>query len=108
MCTRLITTLALGILLLGPCLVLRAASAADEPKVNQPSVEEIAKVQRQVEGELARLQATAGKAQPITEEPVIKTFPTYVFFSVVFRQFPIARLIPAPLQSGNVYAVPRY
>jgi len=108
MWARLITTLALGILLFEPCLVRRAASAADEPKVDQPSAEAIEKAQKQVEGELARLQGTAGRVQPITQEPVVKTFPTYLFFSVVFRQFPIARpIIPAPLQSGNVYAVPR-
>jgi len=107
MWTRLIITLALGILLCEPCLLRRAASATDEPKVNQPSAEEMAKAQRHVEDDLVQLQGTGGKVQPITAEPVIKTFPTYVFFSVVFRQFPLARNLPAPLQSGNVYAVPR-
>ena len=107
MWARLITVLALSILLFGPCLMLRAVAAPDEPKVDQPSAEEIAKAQKQVADELARLQGAAGRVQPITEEPVITTFPKYLFFSVVFRQFPIARLIPAPLQSGNVYAVPR-
>jgi len=84
---------------------LRAASA--EPKVAQPSAEEITQAQKQVEDELARLQGAAGRVQPITEEPVVTTFPTYLFFSVVFPQFPSARLIPGPLRSGNVYAVPR-
>ena len=107
MWARLITTLALGILLFGSCLVLRAAAAPDEPKVDHPSAEEIAKAQKQVEDELARLQGAAGRVQPITEEPVVTTFPKYLFFSVVLRQFPSARLIPAPLQAGNVYAVPR-
>ena len=105
MWVRLITTLALGILLCAPGLVRRAA--ADEPKVNQPSAEEIGQAQKQVEGELARLQGTAGRVQPITEEPVVKTFPQYLFFAVVFRQFPVARPTPEPLQSSNVYAVPR-
>jgi hypothetical protein len=107
MWARLITTLILGILLCEPCLVRRVAEAADQPKVYQPSAAEIEQAQRHVEGALARLQGTGGKVQPITPEPVIKTFPTYVFFSVVFRQGPVVRDLPAPLQSGNVYAVPR-
>jgi hypothetical protein len=105
MWARSITALALSILLFGPCLVRRAAS--DEPKVDQPSTEEITQAQKQVEEELARLQGAAGRVQPITEGPLITTFPKYLFFSVVFRQFPVARRMPAPLQSGNVYAVPR-
>ena len=107
MCARLFTILALGILLFGPCLVLQAAPAPDESQGDQPSAEAIQQAHKHVEGELARLQGAAGRVQPITEEPVVQTFPTYLFFSVVFRQWPIARLIPAPLQSGNVYAVSR-
>src|SRR5437763_808774 len=101
----LITALVLSLLWFGSCVGVRASSA--EPKVSEPSGHELTQARKQVEHVLARLQEAAGKVQPITEDPVVTTFPKYLFFSVVFPQFPRARLIPGPLRSGNVYAVPR-
>jgi hypothetical protein len=41
----------------------------------------------------------------ISDAAVSRTFPAHEFYVLLFRQYPVARLPPAPLQSQNVFAV---
>jgi hypothetical protein len=81
------------------CLLLAAPLWADATKADPAKAEKI------VKEELEKLKADANLARLIKDEAIEHTFPGHTFFAVIFRQFPIARLAPAPLKSSNLYAV---
>ncbi len=64
-----------------------------------------AKAEKVVKGELEKLKADGNLARLIEDESLKRIFAGQTFFAVIFPQFPIARLAPAPLKSSNVYAV---
>jgi hypothetical protein len=43
----------------------------------------------------------------ITDSTLSAQFPNQIFFSVVFRQYPVGRVVPAPYRAANIYAVSR-
>lgn len=71
--------------------VLTGATFADPEKV--------------VQAELTKLKGEGARVQVIKDDAVSKTFPQVEFVSVIFPQFPVARLAPEPLKSANLYAV---
>lgn len=86
-------------------LILSApAAAADEPR--PPSGEEVKDAQARIAaylkalpgGEAARVAVITASAEP---------FPDHILFSVLYPLYPVARIPPEPLQSANVFAVPR-
>jgi hypothetical protein len=64
-----------------------------------------ADAEKTVKEQLEKLNAGAGRAQPIRDEGVARSFPNHDFVAVIFPQFPVARLAPAPLKASNIYAV---
>ena len=44
---------------------------------------------------------------PIKDESLTKAFPGSYFFSLVFPQYPVARVAPEPFKPGNVLVVPK-
>jgi len=56
--------------------------------------------------ELDRLHASHGTVEPLAGSALPKMFPAYDWFTVTFRQFPVARMMPPPLKASNVFAVP--
>src|SRR5439155_25954918 len=42
----------------------------------------------------------------IKDDALARTFPNHLFFSVIYRRYPIARLVRPPLKASNLYAVP--
>ena len=44
---------------------------------------------------------------PFVLKGLAKAFPGRIFFGVLFRQYPVARVVPPPLQASNVFAVDR-
>jgi hypothetical protein len=84
-----------------------AAPAPEETKVVKPTEEEIKKAQGQIEAALKAVNGNFARLQPITDEPVLRTFPKQLFFSVLFPQYPVARVAPPGHSASNVYAVPR-
>jgi hypothetical protein len=71
----------------------------------KPSMEDVKKAEKIVTDRLGELKADAGKVERIAEDAVDRAFPDRLFFSVLFRQFPIARAVPKPLKASNVFAV---
>jgi len=51
--------------------------------------------------------AETARVTALTGDGVKETFPDYVLFGVLFPQYPVARVAPAPLKSTNVIAVPK-
>jgi hypothetical protein len=91
--------------LLGLILTAGTARAADEPKPPDPKVLQAA--QKKVMDELARIGGPGPRVQPITDQAVLRAFPGHTFFSVLFRQYPVAVAPPKPLRSSNVFVVPK-
>lgn len=77
---------------------LRADEKADK--------EEQAKAERVVKEFLDDKKVTA-PPMPITDEAVTKAFPGSHVFSLVFPQFPVARVPPEPFKSQNLFIVPK-
>jgi hypothetical protein len=84
-----------------PLLLLVAAAPlwADATKADPVKAEKV------VKDELEKVKADTNLAVQIKDEALARTFPGQTFFAVIFRQFPVARLAPAPLKSSNIYAV---
>jgi hypothetical protein len=55
--------------------------------------------------ELDRLHASHGHVEPLAGGILPHLFPTYDWYTVTFRQFPVARVMPPPLKAANVFAV---
>lgn len=88
------------------------ALAADPSPKDKPTVAEIHKAQKQVKDYLAKLKIAGPpglQAAPvhIADDALTQVFPKHLFFSVVYRQFPVGIAPPAPLKTSNVFAVPR-
>jgi hypothetical protein len=104
MLTRLSFALALlGLLLLGT--VRAAPDQADKPKPGAPSDDDVKKGQKEVEAYVADLKGPMAQVKPITDEVVLRALPGYLYYSVLFRQYPVGRLPPSPLKVGNVLAL---
>src|SRR5438067_11993367 len=63
--------------------------------------------QQLVEDYLAARGASGAVVRPITDDYVGRTFPTFSFFGVIFRQFPVAVQCPQTqdLKCSNVFSV---
>src|SRR5690242_6272553 len=99
MANRLVLGTIVGALFLfglGPGAPARAAPQPEEKE--KPMPEEIEKAQKKVEEELAALNAPGGDVKPITGDALARTFPGHLFFSALYRQYPVSRPPPAPLK----------
>ena len=83
----------------------RAAAAPAPPDKPGPSDDDVAKAEKAVNDDLARLKADGANVQQVKDEAVNRAFPKYVFFGAFFRQFPVARVTPEGLSASNLYAV---
>ena len=97
---RVIPVLALS--LLGLKLI-----AADEPQKENPTPEEIAKAETQVQKELVKLKGENGQVKLLASEPLVRTFPNHLFCSVLYRRYPVARVPPRPLKPSSIFAIRR-
>lgn len=88
-------------------LALFAAPAPEETKVVKPTDDEIKKAQDQIVDALKAINGNYGRIQAITDEAVLKAFPKHLCFSVMFPQYPVARVSPPGHSSSNIYVVPR-
>src|SRR6516225_432174 len=87
-------------------LLAGTAKAADEPK--SPTEDEVKAAQERLTEFLKGIKGgESGRVATVTVEGVGATFPDHVLFSVLFPQYPIARLAPPPLKSSNVIAIPK-
>jgi hypothetical protein len=80
------------------------AGEADAQGANKgkPAAEAAGKA---VKEDLAKFMARDFVMQEVQDAAVGRAFPQYLFFSVYFRQYPVARLTPKGLSNANVYAV---
>src|SRR5262245_51951752 len=80
---------------------------ADEPK-KAPVDEEVKAAQERLTEFLKDIKgAEAARVTAMGPDGISKAFPDHVLFTVLFPQYPIARIAPPPLKSSNVVAVPK-
>ena len=92
--------------LLAALALAATAARADEPK--SPTADEVKAAQERLTEYLKGIKgAEAARVTPLTADGVGATFPDHVVFAVIFPQYPVARVAPAPLKSANVIAVPK-
>jgi hypothetical protein len=80
-------------------------AAAPAPREGKLTDKELAQAEKAAKQKLEDLKGGNAIFSPIKDEALTKTFPRTAFYSVVFRQFPIARPTPPGLRSANVFAV---
>jgi hypothetical protein len=105
MSTRVKNLLALlGLVLLagGP---LRAAPAPDGAPARKPTEEEIKKAREAIDARLDKLHAQGAQVEFLADGAVTESLPGHLCYAVVFRQYPVARVLPEGLHAGNVFAV---
>lgn len=93
------------ILLFAFGLVAPRPVAADAPKKEKPTPEELAKAEAAVRGELAKVKGGNAKVQRLSSDALARTFPGQLFFSVLYPRYPVARVPPPPLKSSNIFVV---
>jgi hypothetical protein len=97
---------------LGPVVLpaLREAAGSKDIEVRrraQSVIEDItSKGLRRVEERMKELKA-AGLAPvvPLTGEAIGRAVPRHLFYSVIFRQYPVARVVPEGLKAQNLFVV---
>jgi hypothetical protein len=94
-----------ALIVFGAALALGPAGRAAAADKAGPSDDDIAKAQKAVSDDLARLKGDGAVVQPVKDEAVSRAFPKHIFFGAFFRQFPVARPTPEGLNSANIYAV---
>ncbi|VTT98592.1 Marine sediment metagenome DNA, contig: S01H1_S00224 (Fragment) OS=marine sediment metagenome GN=S01H1_24902 PE=4 SV=1 [Gemmataceae bacterium] len=83
---------------------LTGSARAAEPK--PPTDEELKAAHARVTDYLKAVEgADAARVTPLAGDGLFATFPDHVLFAVMFPQYPVARLAPAPFAPSNVVAV---
>jgi hypothetical protein len=77
------------------------------PEKEKPMTKEIEKAQKQIKEELTKLKGAEGQVRQVEADVLGHVFPDYLFFSVLYRQFPVAHLPPSPLKGSNLFAIPK-
>jgi hypothetical protein len=86
----------LGAIVCGKGLSVKAAERTPET---------IAKTEKAAKDHLVKLKGDAGVVQYVKDEDVEAVLPHCYLFSVLFRQFPVARVVPEGLKASNLFAV---
>jgi hypothetical protein len=93
--------------LLAALFLLAQIEAAAQDTTKQPTAEDVAKAEKAVKEQLENYKAAHGQVKQVKDEAVAKAFPSYTFFAVLYRQFPVGRVVPKPLKPANLFAVGR-
>jgi hypothetical protein len=86
-------------------LIVGLAAVVPAADKDKPSADDLKKAEKQVTDRLEELKAAGTKVDAISDEAVASALPGQLFFAVLFRQFPIARKPPEPLNSQNLFVV---
>jgi hypothetical protein len=81
------------------------AYAPGPDALKKPTKEDVEQARKVVDEALGKAQGAT--VEQIDQDALFNTCPNYIYYSIVFRQGPVARPLPEGFSSGNVYAVPR-
>jgi hypothetical protein len=88
-------------------LIVGLLPAAPVPPKGKPTAEDIKAAEKAVAEFLAKKMVNQAMPQPVQDEAVERMLPGHVFFTLLFRQFPIGRPTPPGFGVSNVLAVDR-
>jgi hypothetical protein len=94
----------LGIVILCSAIAPMVVNAAP-PEKEIPNAIDAAKGLKAVTDHLEKLKGQNGAVAQIKDEPLERLIPDRLFFTVLFRQYPVGRRPPEGLNSSNVFAV---
>src|SRR5215203_2806050 len=92
-------------LLLALFVATAPADDEPEPKKAKLSKEDIEKAEKSVKTFLEEKKAGNGQLARIEDKALEASLPGYAFFTLTFRQFPVARATPEGFTAANVFAV---
>ena len=84
---------------------LLAADPDPEPGGKKLTDKELVAAKKAVDAHLVKIKGTAGTVEQVKDEPVARAVPNFAFYTVRYRQYPIARMTPKGLKASNVFAV---
>jgi hypothetical protein len=93
-----------GLFLLGVFGWISQDTRGDE-KQTGPSKEAVEKAQKVISEHLEKIKGTSGQVMHLSDASLGHCFPMDVFFTVRFRQFPVAKRLPEGLRAANVFVV---
>ena len=96
---RLLGALSIALAL---CAVAIADDTDPKPIRKKPSKEDIENATKAVHAYLKKIKVSNAKIEHIADDSAAQVLPEYVFFSVRFRQFPVAKKPPDALKASNV------
>jgi hypothetical protein len=100
--TRILFAAAVALVLgIGP------GASAPVPAVGKPTPEDVQKAEKALLEFLNKKNALRGKHEQLKDEAVERTMPGYVFFTLLFRQFPVGIRPPDGFGVSSVLAVDR-
>ena len=84
---------------------LFAADPDTEPGGKKLTDKELVAAKKAVDAHLEKIKGTSGTVERLEDEPVARAMPAFAFYTVRYRQFPVARQTPEGLKASNVFAV---
>jgi hypothetical protein len=84
---------------------LFAADQDPEPGGKKLTDKELAAARKAVDAHLEKVKGSYGTVEQVKDEPIARAMPAFAFYTVRYRQFPIARQTPEGLKPSNVFAV---
>lgn len=88
-------------------MILTWGAAAGQDTTKKPTAEDVARAEKAVKEQLEKYKAAHGQVKQVKDATLAKVFPSYTFFTVLYRQFPVGRVVPKPLKPANIFAVGR-
>ncbi len=84
---------------------LLSADPDPEPGTKKLTDKELVAAKKAVDDHLEKIKSVGGTVELVKDEPIARSMPTHAFYTVRYRQFPIARQTPEGLKASNVFAV---
>ena len=82
-----------------------ALSLAAAPDKEKPTADDVKKAEKQVQDRLEELKGTGAKVEALRDDTVAAALPGHLFFTALFRQYPVGRMPPEPLKVQNLFVV---
>ena len=84
---------------------LLSADPEPEPGGQKLTDKELVAARKAVDDHLGKIKGGDGTVEQVKDEPVARSMPAFAFYTVRYRQFPVARETPPGLKASNVFAV---
>ena len=84
---------------------LLAADPETEPGGKKLTDKELVAAKKAVEDHLEKIKGASGTVELVKDEPVGRSMPAFAFYTVRYRQFPVALATPEGLKASNVFAI---